>query len=100
VPNEVVLKQLWIFQLDHRRARSGRRDDPAISCESLNGMTGNHSGIIMIAAVEVGLAAAGLGLGEIHLHSQSPQQANRGHSHLGKKHIAQAGHHQGCFQCQ
>src|SRR5256885_10117738 len=60
----------------------------------MNGVFREIAGVLVKAAVEVGLAAAGLRGRKRHLHAQSPQQAHRGDAHIRKEGIPQAGDHQ------
>ena len=45
MPDRVVVEQLGIFQLDHGRARPGRRDDRSGVGEGANGVPGQVAGV-------------------------------------------------------
>ena len=70
VPDQILVKKLGVFDLDHGGARAGRSHDELISRERLDGVLSQDTGIAMIATVEMRLATAGLCRRKIDLHSQ------------------------------
>jgi hypothetical protein len=98
MPDQIVLEEFWIFELDHGGAGAGGRDDEPISGERLDGVLSQDASVIMVAAVEMRLAATRLRLWKIDLDSEPAKQPNRRFTDVGEKHVPQAGDHQGNFQ--
>src|SRR5262245_32777647 len=63
-------------------------------------MAGQVAAIGVKATVEVGLAAAGLGLGKIDLDTEASEKLDLGDSGVRKKRVAQTSDHQGHFQAR
>ncbi len=78
-------EQLGIELLHHGRARTRRTDHVLIAAEDPQESFGAGSGIIPMAAVERGLAAAGLIFGEYNLASGATEHRGRVEPNLRKK---------------
>ena len=59
---------------------------------------GERTGLMVIAAVEVRLATAGLHLGEIDTDAKPAQERDGGNADIGKEPVGKAGDHQRCVQ--
>src|SRR5271165_3537319 len=94
MPGAVAVKQLRIFQFDHRRAGTRRRDDEPVARECLDRIACHRAGIIVIAAVEVRLSAARLRLGKIDVDPKTPQQFHGVHTDIWKKRVSQTSNHE------
>src|SRR5262245_3933877 len=100
MPGRILVEQLRVFKLYHRRTRPGRRDHQRSPGKGLDCVAGEGASVVVVAAVEVGLSAAGLRGGEVHLVPQPTQQSYRRHSHLGEQRVAQACHQQRNPHCE
>ena len=58
---------------DHRGTGAGRRHDERAGGERADGVAGQLAGAVVVAAVEVGLAAARLRRGEFDRDAEPPQ---------------------------
>src|SRR5436189_159068 len=52
-PHRIVVKQLGIFELDHRRTGAGRRNDHLRSGKGANRVAGQLTGVVVEATIEV-----------------------------------------------
>jgi len=77
---------------DHVRARTGGREHiSGQAFEHFDHMLGHLARIRAQTGVELRLSAAGLGLGEVHVHTQTAENADNGLSSFGVERIDQAG---------
>src|ERR1043166_7228977 len=97
MPNRIVVKEFGVLKLDHGGAGTGWSHHLFAVGKSLDGVAGEIAGVVVIAAVKVGLAAARLRVGKSDLNAKATEKANCGHAHVGEEGVAEAGDHQGHF---
>ncbi len=91
----IVLEDVRVVVRDHGRARAGGHDDVLAIAEHVEEMPGDSARFIRVAGVEGGLAAAGLGRGEIDLITEVLQHLRDGDADLREGLIDDAGDKQG-----
>jgi hypothetical protein len=91
VHGRVVLEGPGEVLADDRAARAGGRDHHRGVLEDVDHATGHAAELVGKAAVEGGLATAGLVLGEIDLEAQAAQDAHHAGGHVRIKQVGQAG---------
>ena len=77
---------------DHDGAGAGRQHDGAARFGEDGDVVARHlAGVVPVAAIEGGLAAAGLRLGEMDDQALSLKDFGRGQAHIGKNGVDEAG---------
>jgi len=91
-PVWVVREEFRIIVADHMRARAGGGEHiSGQAFEHVDHVLGYLARIRTEAGVELRLSAAGLGSGEVHVHTQALENADDGLSSFGVERIDQAG---------
>ena len=83
-----------VVMADHRRARPGGRDDGVVAGECVGEPLHERHAGILVAAVEVHLAAACLLDREVDLVAEPPEKPDHRAADLGKERVVVAGHEQ------
>ena len=91
----IVLEDVGEMMRDHGCARARGHDDVLRIAENVEEVPGDGARFIRVAGVESGLAAAGLGFGEIDLIAEALKHLCDGDADLWEDLIDDAGHKQG-----
>lgn len=81
----VILEKERVIIADHGGAGGGGGNYAGAVGEGVEEMAGQDAGLIVIAVVELRLAAAGLVGGQVHFTAEESQQADRGQGGMGEK---------------
>ena len=93
-PGRVIGQRLRVMRLDHADAGTRGRHDIVVGLEDLDEAPRQPGRVPAVAAVEGGLAAAGLRAGHLDLAAGLLQQLQRREADVGSDRVDQAGHEQ------